>query len=1057
MSTALLILLLGAVRWTASHVVYGKDPARPIRHSYEEWRPAREAPGYARPAPPHPIPPRYPVFHHSKGYSYAPSKKILQQQLADTSDTVEVFSPAPPSILGSFSVFGHATVNAREPATSHVTKKSPRPQFTADYPLYERPKTSNSYQVRNQFVSPGFYQPVETPKRPTRYNEYNDPYYFDSTLRPPPRDSINKVSSYSPHAQSTSLSPNSFYYEQPQPFQPSAVDNSFDKVRKPINSYHFAATPAYSTPAPIDYRTTINDFDQSSGSYFNTYNKKGSHASSWQRNPFGDIGLGTRRPDLLVKPVVEDKEPAKDIYNQYSHLSRPFQSSQYTTTMDSQRDVDTFSPFVTTFPSPVETHVKFSDVAQPFHVSNEYHTQGGPKRNPDYAAITQDPYNQDVYPVTVTTLEVPTEPHRETKKKYKENYKPYRSDPNSRPFSKSKTKLPQDSFSHHHPHVQITSYQGFNENVPPPFLPTPTPDVHPYAPQPTVEEMTTDQPEVSSNAQEFSYISTIDNKYQDKNEEVTEYPTTTAVAIETTTPSPRTRATIKSRRRPTRPSQSPKTTEGTRFKNHRTPDDEYSTTVDYYKHQRRRKPGNKYRENSEYKRFRTTSTSTTTTTEQPSFVETTEPYEDTTTVSEAPNVNKFAGRPQENQFQSYEHYYNSFNGERAPVEDINSQVPERDIYRAPEEAVNSQVPERDLYSLNYADIFAEPASSSTTTPSTTLSTTTTTTTTTTQSPVSVTTPNIESTASSIPSRLKNKYGSNRPRFSVKDYRDRLNRSTTTSAPTSDDETTPKPKTDIPKILSRMRPSHRPTTEAPASHDDVTPDNKLRKYKPRSGPSRTFYKTSTTAQPDVGETTTTERFNTFRPSTNRYKPGSGKYYSRYRTSSLSPKEVDDSPVTTTARITIKPKGVFSAKRRPFPMKNKIDFNKDEEDSSEDSPSTPNFGDTLKINDNEVIPGILTKKIDDGLTTTISSSEEKELNVVSEAPSSSTNSIPNIPPSGSEAMRVADLTSSSSNDFHMSSIFKTNIVSHRRVLPKITLPTDEPILPLEAFFQTRQKDK
>ncbi|CAB0019207.1 unnamed protein product [Nesidiocoris tenuis] len=1029
------------------------------RHPYDEWRPVREAPPFGR----HVLqggPPRYPVFHNSKAYSYPSSKRILNQPLAENSDTVEVFSPAPPSILGSLSVFGHATVNAREPA-SHITKKSPRPPYTPDYPHYERPKL-NSYNVRNEFGQPGPYQPNDYSKKPNRYMDYNDPYFPDSTLRPPPRDSLKKVSSYSPLAQSTSLSPNSFFYDQPQPFQPSAPDHSFEKVRKPINSYHFSTTAGYSTPSPLDYRTTVNDYDHSTNSFYKPLNNKGSLIpTSWNRNPFGDISLSTRHPEIHVKPVVEEKEPTKDLYNQYSHLGRPFQNPDYTTTVNSQREVETYSPFVTTFPSPPGQHnVKFSDVAHPFHVRNDFRNHGYPSNKPEYTA-TQDTYNQDVYPVTVTTVDAPTEPARDLMKKHKDTNKGgmYLPEVVSRPFSKNKNNY--DLYPEKRPQVQITSYQGYNENPSAPFLPTPTPDVHPYAPQPTIEEETTDQPEVSSNAQDYNYISTMDNQYRGNEEGVTEYPamTTTAVVETTTTPHPKTKPTLKSRRRPTRPSQTSKHPEGSKYKNHRIPDDEYSTTVDYYKYQqRRRKPSNKYRDNSEFKRYRTTTTSTTTTTLRPQFDESTELFiEDTTIVSEAPKVQDviIETKQQDGGMSDFDKYYSSFNADRiAPVENIFS----------------SQSPVRDVFSLNYADIFSDPTTpstttSSTTTPSTTTSTTTTTTTT--VAPVSVTTPTQESTSSSIPTRLKNKYGNNRPRFSVKDYRDRLNRASSTTASPNDsnkdeETTTPRPKNDIPKILSRMRPSphQRSTTEAPPhpEEEETTPEPKYRKYKPRLGPSRNFYKTSTTAAPESLDTTTTERINTFRPSTNRYKPGTGKYYSRYRTSSLSPKEVDDSPATTTAKITIKPKGVFSAKRRPSPMKNRPDLNKDDDgnESSEESPSTPNFGDTLKINDNEVIPGVLTKKIDDGKTT-IAGGDDKPLDTISEDQSLPSNEPQqNDPPTGSEAMRVADLTSSSSNDFHSPNIFKTNIISNRRIIPKITLPSDEPILPLEAFFQTRHND-
>ncbi|XP_014243686.1 mucin-5AC-like [Cimex lectularius] len=1034
MRAVLLIVLLGVVRWSTAHVVYSKEQARVTRLPYDDWRPIREAPGLGRHVG-HSGLIRYPLYQ--KGYSYSPTKKILAQQ-TDQAENIGIFSPTPPTILGSFSVFGHATVNAREHA-SHITKKSPRPQLTHDYHhLDNRPKLGG-YPFHHQFVgSPYVYS--DPPKRPQKYNDYvEQAYYYDSSLRPPPREINNKASAFPSHSQSTSLTPNTFYFEQPQPFQPSGLDNSFHKARKPNKP--ISHTPyrlggqgqtLYPTLSHLDqFKTSVtSSFEPSSISFFNngyTKNKNQPNDPYFHRNPFGDIQLSTRRPEQNIKPVTEEKEPSKDIYEHFSNLGRPFQSSQpYTTTVESQKDVHTYSPFVTTYPSLAPHSVKFSDVAQPFQL-NDYQTQGSPLASvkPDYI-VTQQPFTQDVYPITVTTIDVSSEPYEEPKKIPNETEAPFVPSSAPKPYSKPTT---YETYTDRKPQVQINSYHGYNENAPVPFLPTPSPDVVPYLSEPTSEEQSTQTPEVSDDGQ-YNIISTIDTKYQENTELATESPTTT-VAVETTT-----KYRPPKRRRPSRPSQTRNELTGnSKLKNHRLTDVS-STTVDYHKSQRRRKPS-KYREGSEFKRQRTSTT--TSTTPKPEIYEPTEQYDYTTAFSGESGPltrnhnDNIITRPKEDEYNQYDQYYNT---QHFGLGDV-------------------QIGENDQSDINYDDEFRHPPSSSTSTSTTT----TTTTTTTTSAPITVTTPSIETATNSISSRLKNKYGNNRPRFSVKDYRERLNRATSTTTPTpqkSEPEIDPtvKTKTESTKYPGRTRTTHQPkptseTSTTTTYQSESTTESKYRKYKSRIGPSR--YKTSTTQQPENLETTTTERINTFRPSTNRYKPGTGKYYSRYRTSTIPPKEVDDSPIPT-ARVTIKPKGVFSAKRKPFPIKTKLTTNRfAEESSSEDD--LPKSAIPSKIVENEVDhnANVISKKMDDGPTTTISAEEESSVkgSIASEPPSD---------PTGEEAMRIADLTSSSSNDYHSQRIFKgVTSANTRRTLPKITLPTDEPILPLEAFFQTHNKDK
>ena len=865
-----------------------------------------------------------------------PSKKVIHQT-AEQSEKVEVFSPAPPTILGSFSVFGHATVNAREHA-SQMNKKLPRPHISDFAAAETRPKVS-SYHIRHQYPSAYSSYHHSDVKRPQYATEYNEPsYFYEASLRPPPHEQP-KTHSH------TSLSPTSYYgYEQGQVFH----DEKYQKPHKVNNHYRHHPT-VYGTQIN-DYKTTIPPSNHDTTySYYSSPNSQ-IDTEYYNENPVEAISLNIN-PETKLKPVTENN----NVHDSLSNYGRPFQNYQSYTTVETLKD--NLDPFVTTFPSSstVETKVRFSDVAQPFRISS-YESVPVSSTKPEN---TQQTYTEEMFPISVTTIDVPTEVETQ---KIKQDYEEY--EPNHHiPFKPS----PYDNSNHK---ITQNAYQRY-ENNPPVFLPTPSTDISPYLTEPK-NEITTLSPAIN-NFQETNSISLIDNKVVEPSEAYTEIYST--VPIETTTKS----RPIKSRR-PSRPAL-PSTT--TSAYNHYSDND--------YKYQRRRKPSNKVRSRESIDKNNFTRQRTTTTTfpehEEISVLDYT---------TELPVIDATINRERL-----------EYTGDKIQPTNVKEYLSEIN-YPKNIESDERQTGTEEIITT----------SSSTTMVPTTISTTQITTTT---------------HASIEPgNRLKTKYG-NRPRFSIKDYREKLNRATSTTVNPYEIEKTKSVRNETEFKFRRTKPStttyQRTTTESPES-SKTSSESKFQKYKPRIGTSR--YKT--TAAPDANSTTT-ERTNTFKPNTNRYKPGTGKYYSRYRTSTAPPKDIDDNPETTTTKVNIRPKGVFSAKRQPFPLKSKPTVSTIEESAKIDEQEISAYQDNIKTNENEVYPAVLTKKMDDSTTTTISSEEEEAHGKEDDKDTT-----------GLESLRVADLTSSSSNDFHHSSYFKSNKVASKRPLSKITLPTENRILPL-----------
>lgn len=971
---------------------------------------------------------RYPYFYKSP-YTILHKKSPLQQ--TDNSETVEVFSSAPPSILGSLSVFGHATVNAREPA-SRITHKLSRPQILSEqsehHPYYQHHHLHHAHDHQKTHI------PL--------YSGYEERTLYDPSLRPPPREHVAESAiSLVPHPHSSSLTPNSYFFETPQPFQPpiSDIGNGYHKLRKPVykpathNPYRLAnSAQLYTSVNPLDqfktpthlptsYEDNLN-FDRGMNKFskYNIHLSKPSGLSSYySRNPFGDIHLSTRRPEVGMKYGNQDRNNIKDEYDQYAQVSgRPFQKPpSFTPSPLPPKDYDN-KPYVTTYSSVSSTpnSPKFSN-AQSFNYQNYENRDIVSSTKPDFV-VTHQPFTDSTYPYTVTTVEVPIETSPNPGKVVDETAQ----SSNRNTWDQTvKTHTTFDVTDARQPQVSINSFSGFNDREPL-FLPTPSTDTGLRSPVPQ------EQP-VSNNIRSKPINGIIEYQEEKKTEDTTEYFTTEVPEITTKPP----RQFTKNRRRPVNKhsdtfNKFSEFDDSSNYKNHR-PD----------LHKRRRKPpyggrGADRNRQSEFKKQRTT-----TTTQEPDVYEPTLYNNEFSTmpVTEDVLTNTQVFTTDISIKTDYEPIKNEYD-QHADLTHYRVETPENEVKTTHNYKTNGYIEE--------ALTTAHPPVPLTvlTSPSTT------TTTTTTERPETSTNP-----ISSISSRLKNKYGNNRPRFSVKEYRERLNRGTSTTTSTPEDTTEKlkspvKEQQEILKNTVRIRGSsqYKPLSD---SNSTITDSNK-RKYKPRVGPSRYRISTSTSTSSvsSISSTTTTERTNTFRPSTNRYKPGTGKYYSRYRTTTASPKDSDES-TPAPVKVVIKPKGVFSAKRKPFPLKTRFDIEKDSEDEnipqdevmhiSQGDIELSKYPDAIRNFENEVAPAtVITKKMDGEATTASSSEERDELSHLSMGETISD-------PTGLEALRIADLTSSSSNDFH-SSGFRVN---NHRPLPKIAFPTEEPILPLEAFFQ------
>lgn len=1030
-----------------------------FRNDGDGWRPVRDSKPHSQLRLPPPTSAYYmDLGLHKKFYHVDPSP----------SNKVEVFAPAPPSILGSFSGFGHDTVKSRHPIKHKKPFKDTLHQAESR-PGYSSGGYSNPY--RHAFAQPFKHS-----------DNVGQAYYFEASLSPPPRESaINLV----PPPNSKAIAPNSYYFQQ-------FDQQTRTKSTPTFSPYLRQSLPIYGTP---DYFKSTNpstdpyrffSHDSPSKLQFNP-RPTASHTTNshgrppgidyFGNNPFGDIHLNTNKP--------ETKTPAKDIFDQLSHLGRPFQSS----TIDPPRVSSQPSLYST-----IEPHNYFS-------TTGNFARQTTPKpfrpsplvvetfQSTDRPAVfvtpgTSQP-SRDIYSIPVTTLDIPS--RDEVYNKHSPFVNTYQSIPETQQYLEEVTGKPTKSSVLTNTYQPVPETQQYHEEVtikptttthyrrpevevntngesffqPTPFLPTPTTDLDHYVGEPSPTELITPSSETNE-VHKPTKTRTSRPRYRKKKpsrkpdvqkfvESTTDDSVDTAIneysAVHEETPKLTTYETIQNtyqtqqfvdqenekieekpkRRRPLRPNTYQSTST---FTNTETdiqeiptafstlPEDEVKTSppsstttgVSQIQNRRRKKPTNRVRGTVRHGPTRSTSTTTT------------EPPQEIT--------NDFISNTE------YQSQKETVQTENYPISGLafneygHIMPPGTDVYNANTLFSTQQV---DDYQTNYQ----EPVSSSTTSEPTTTTTTTTT-------PEPETSP----LSTTSKSRLRNKYNfsNTRPRFSVKDYRERLNKATSTTTEAPKEETS-----DNNESLRIRPPRLRGNINYKPDNQDDKVETSTRRFKPRYTGQRHAYRTSTTQSPllQLDTPTTTERQNTFRPSSVR-RPGSNKYYSRYRTSTESPTaSAAEQPSTEkeNVKLPVRPKGVFSAKkRRPYPLRTRNESeNKSGTDETQDENHAEHTDNDL---DNDQY---ITKKLDNVATTTLmTSSEEADWN----APSSERPNSPALDSTdhGDITRKIADLTSSPSNAFDSSGFFKGVSPSSRRTVSHITLATEDPILPIEAFFSS-----
>lgn len=945
------------------------------------------------------------------------------------SNKVEVFAPAPPSILGSFSGFGHDTVKSRHP----VKQKKPYKesfQQAESRPGYPPDLLSPPY--RHIFPQP-FKQP----------DNVGQAYFFEASLSPPPRDSgINLVP-----PPSSKLAPNSYYLQFDQQSRPKPTASSFSPyLRQSLPQYgtssdYFKASPSsdpfrFYTPEPTNklHLTsrpgTTNSHGRPPGiDYFGN-------------NPFGDIHLNTNRPEV--------KTPAKDVFEQLAPLGRPFQSStieppRFSSQPNEYSSYDYFSN---------SGHVARQTTPKPFRASPLINDPFPLTERPSVFVTPETIPSRDVYPIPVTTLDIPS--REEIYHKRPPGVSTYQSLPNTQQYHEEVTNKPALTTYYKRPEVEINNHHENSYQTQ--FLPTPASNVDSFVGEPQPTEFITPSSETNEvhrptrpsrprnkkkplrRPENQNYGDTTQqNRFDipiteytivhDENPKITTYDTLqnnyhTEPEQEVDTEQNKFVEKPK-RRRPARPNNYYGSSTFTNTEQDipeaptalsTLPEEEVKTslpsssTTEFEKtnQRRRKKPTNRIRGPTRHGFNR----STTTTTTEPPVELTSNDFTQTEYQTLRQNVQTenypFNGLA----FNEYGHVMLQNSEENGPTDiNVNTLYP------------TSQI---DEYQTNYRDIIT----TTTTTEPTTIRITT--------------TPAPETTLSTTTSRsrIRNKYTYNntRPRFSVKDYRERLNKATSSTTESTREESEDAPRTRPTRLRGRINYKQ-------SENQEDQPETSTRRFKPSYTGQRHGYRTtSTTTQSPLVQLdtpTTTERSNAFKPNVQR-RPSPNKYYSRYRTSTEEPTAAAaEQPAVE--RLPQRPKGVFSAKkRRPFPLRTRVEPTKASEDDDLVEPHA-------ETDDNALDHDQFTRKSDSIATTTLmTSSEEEDWRTSSAKPDVHALDTSDH---GDITKKIADLTSSPSNSFDSSGFFKgVSPSSSRRAVSQITLATEDPILPIEAFFSS-----
>lgn len=248
-----------------------------------------------------------------------------------------------------------------------------------------------------------------------------------------------------------------------------------------------------------------------------------------------------------------------------------------------------------------------------------------------------------------------------------------------------------------------------------------------------------------------------------------------------------------------------------------------------------------------------------------------------------------------------------------------------------------------------------------------------------------------------------KYDTNRPRFSVKEYRQRLHSSTSTT-------------TEIPEVSSespRTRYSNRfrrPSTSAPLQTTE-------------SSRTRQRYTTKDSVNASIITDKPIKAVNT------RLRP-----FGRYRSTTEA---------TTTQKVSIRP-NVFNSLRRPTPISlrkriyNKLKNNTEEPTTTTETVLEENNDAELSETVETPVPNV---NMDE------SSTEFDSKRIAEDDDESETTVINDIMKNDSILQRVSDLTSSAKDT---PGLFKSVAPISRRVPSYFTIATDDPILPIETVF-------
>lgn len=263
-------------------------------------------------------------------------------------------------------------------------------------------------------------------------------------------------------------------------------------------------------------------------------------------------------------------------------------------------------------------------------------------------------------------------------------------------------------------------------------------------------------------------------------------------------------------------------------------------------------------------------------------------------------------------------------------------------------------------------------------------------------------------------RLKNnKYESNRPKFSVKDYRNRLSSTTTTDKPTS--ESVP---------IKFKFPQRRVPLDKYNSDNETVERKKFTPKDPR-------HKSGNNG--DEEGVTEKELHPTRQPTRQRHTSttesgdGQAKISSRIRNGSRRPKPTEESTETsspTTVHI-----------KRPLRKKTK--------DSE--------IGESVQ--DLTVTETTVRYEGKDDITSERTRSESAIMKIAKDDKKHQTEHLEHA---FEHSKRVSDLTLAASKDYNTPGMFKTVSPNSRRIPNYFTIATDDPILPIEAFFpQLNQK--